>query len=246
MTRNLYLAGAGWLAAAVLLGLFIWKATDDGGGGTSATPAQIVNPPAGALAQPTIRAQGDPPAEKDKPPPDQKPPKFTDRPQAAACDASAPANVLAEWAFQPSSFSDVKKRAKKAVEVQVVSVKAGDDIVISAAEEPGGEVRIPTQEVTVNVMKSAGKGQSKKGETMTLFKTGSACQRVDHDPAYVPGETELLLLDDGPKGMSIPVAPEGRYKIKADRTLQPVVDNAVTAEVKGKKADDVEKNIAGG
>jgi len=246
MTKNLYLAAAGFITAAVFLGLFVWKATEsEGGGGTTAAPA-AQSAVRRALAERGVLSKSSPPAEKDKPPPADKPPKFTDAPTSAGCDASAPANVKAEWAFQPSSFDDVKKRAKHAVEVEVVSVKAGEDIVIKAAEEPGGEARIATREVTVKVMKNGGKGPSKKGETMTLFQTGSVCQRLEGDPAYTPGETELLLLDQGPKGMSIPVSPEGRYKVKADRTIEPVVNNAVTAGMKGKKVDDVEQEIATG
>lgn len=79
----------------------------------------------------------------------------------------------AVWAFQPKSFADVVSNAQTIVQAQVVKVEAGPDLVTKAPGEPGGEDRIPTQRITVNVQ-SVDKGATTPGQTLVVFRTGGA------------------------------------------------------------------------
>jgi hypothetical protein len=93
------------------------------------------------------------------------------------------------------------------------------------------------QVVTLRVKKGY-KGAFRPGETVTVSKLGDRCYKVDDDPAYVAGETHLLMLERGPRGLQA-VSPEGRYKQASNGTLTPVTADAVTAAARGKRADAV-------
>jgi hypothetical protein len=79
--------------------------------------------------------------------------------------------VNAAWADRSNNFNDVVSHAQNVVQAQVQSVQQGPDIVIKAPAEPGGEVRIPTQNITV-VVQSASKGNAQAGQTINVFRTG--------------------------------------------------------------------------
>src|SRR6478672_2961931 len=82
-----------------------------------------------------------------------------------------PVQGHATWYFMPQSFGDVVNRANTIVEVQVLSVAAGPDIVTKLPQEPGGEDRIPTEQITVQVQ-GVDKGRSAAGQQLTIFRTG--------------------------------------------------------------------------
>jgi hypothetical protein len=238
MNRNkLFLAGAvaAVIVAAAAGSLITWAATK--GGGSSARPAALGSPPDNAQQIIDAKKGGNVPAG----------PHF-DQPPPTSCDPSDPANAIAEWRFQPGSLGEAKGKAKDIVLAQVTDVAQGDPIVHDAPGEPGGQDSIPTQVVTLQVSQSY-KGSHRPGSTIKLTKLGGPCLRVVEDPGYKQGETDLLMLEDGPHGMMQTVAPEGRYVEQADGTLGSVIpnpgNNPVVSEVAGHKPDDVGPKLRG-
>ena len=168
----------------------------------------------------------------------------------------------ASWVYHPKNLAEARAKADTIVEGQVVSVSRGADIVTAAPGEPNNEDRIPTQHIQLKVSKVQ-KGNAKQGQVLDLFQTGGLSvpteqpkgkgdERVQThivilsgDPLYQVGEQYVLLLEDGPNGMKRPISPEGRYKIEANGTVTPVVDNEVTTSVKGKALTELERQIAG-
>jgi hypothetical protein len=154
------------------------------------------------------------------------------------CPADMPANVTAVWRFKPANMAAVRAKADSIVLADVVSVRQDADDVLAAPGEPGGEIRTPMQIVTMKV-KTAYKGPSRAGDTVTLSKLGGECYRVDEDPAYAKGETHLLMLERGARGHLQTVSPEGRYEQLADGSLEPAGHSAVAESAKGKRPDAV-------
>jgi hypothetical protein len=150
------------------------------------------------------------------------------------------------WAFTPQTFEEARGRANSIVMAEVVSVAAGPDEVLKVSGHPNGGTRIPTQRIKLKVIKSH-KGEDKGGRTIMLFKAGSGCFDVEGDPAYEVGERYLLMLEPGPPGTNEIISPEGRYRVKADETLEPVLDeaNEVVSQLRGKKLKDVEPALEG-
>jgi hypothetical protein len=167
----------------------------------------------------------------------------------------------ASWAFHPANLAEAQAHAHTIVQGQVVSVAQGADIVTKAAGEPNGEDRIPTQHVQLKVTKVS-KGNAKVGQVVDLFQTGGLAAptgqpdgkqgaRVEThltllsgDPLYKVGEKYMLMLEDGPNRMLRTISPEGRFKIEANGTLTPAVDNEVTTSVKGKPVIELERQVA--
>jgi LPXTG-motif cell wall-anchored protein len=146
------------------------------------------------------------------------------------------------------------------VEVQVVSVASGPDIVTKLPQEPGGEDRIPTEQITVQVQ-GVDKGPSAAGQQLIIFRTGGdhptfpkppphpagagpnntqapppagvAEFMVDGDPSYQAGQHYFLALEAGPNNTLRPVSPEGRYLINADNTVSAVDQSDVAQSVNG-------------
>jgi hypothetical protein len=169
----------------------------------------------------------------------------------------------ASWAYNPRSVQEAGEKALSVVQAEVVRVERGKDIVTRLPEEPSGEDRIPTQLVTLKVLKTL-KGDLKSGQTVQLFQTGGVVLPqvgpdgpkkeeasllgarqviLEGDPLYEVGEQHLLMLDAGPDGLLKTVAPEGRFKIERDGTLTPTVDNEVTREIKGRPVAELEKLV---
>lgn len=146
------------------------------------------------------------------------------------------------WVENPKNLKDAAGKSKHVIEGEIVDVQPAADLVVPAEGEPNGEYRIPTQEITVKVLK-AHKGGAAAGETLTMFQTGSVCRQVAGDPAYNKGEKHLLLLTDGPDGKQRTVSPEGRFKQQSDGTLEPTTHGPVADEGKGKKVKDIEDKL---
>jgi hypothetical protein len=169
----------------------------------------------------------------------------------------------ASWVFKPKDLNEAQAKAKTIVQGQVISVTRGADIVTPAKGEPDGEDRIPTQHIQFRV-DAVQKGAAKVGQVLDLFQTGGLAAPTGQpdgkqgarvqthlvllsgDPLYQVGEQYLLLLDDGPRGMQRPISPEGRYKIESNGTVTPVIDNEVTAPVKGKPVDVLRRAVVAG
>jgi hypothetical protein len=181
--------------------------------------------------------------------------------QAAIYQAHDPVlTMTASWRHRPASVDEARDLAKAVVQAEVISVKADDDLVVPAAGEPTGEDRIPTQRVQMRVTK-AHKGQLQAGQTLELFQVGGTLlpttppegkkgQRIatkqmilEGDPLYVAGEQYLLMLEDGPRGLLRPIAPEGRYKVERGGALTAMVDNDATKPIHGKPLADLERRL---
>ena len=170
------------------------------------------------------------------PPPGQQAPPASNSPQQD-CSADMPANVSAAWRFKPTSMAEVRAKAQTIVLADVESVEQLPDAVMSAPGEPSGEIRTPMQSVRLKVSK-AYKGAA-EGDTITVSKLGSDCFRVEEDPAYEKGETQLLMLERGPGSGLQAVSPEGRSKLTDEGTLQPVGHSSVAQSARGKRPDAI-------
>jgi hypothetical protein len=171
--------------------------------------------------------------------------------------------MTASWKHRPASVDEARDLATSVVQAEVVSVKADADLVVPAAGEPTGEDRIPTQRVQVRVTK-AHKGQVRPGQTVELFQVGGkllpttppdgkngarveAKQLIlEGDPPYKPGEQYLLMLEDGPRGLQRPVAPEGRFRIERGGVLTAMVDNDATKPIQGRALPELERTFEKG
>ena len=166
----------------------------------------------------------------------------------------------ASWAFKPKNLAEAQAKAHTIVEGEVISVAAGQDIVTKAPGEPNNEDRIPTQQIKLRVNKVQ-KGNAKVGQVVDIFQTGGVALPtgqpdgkqgariqthlvlLSDDPLYKAGEQYLMLLEDGPKGMLRSISPEGRYRIESNSVVTPMVDNEVTATVKGKQVGELERQV---
>jgi len=166
----------------------------------------------------------------------------------------------ASWTFAPKDLNDAKAHATHVVEGDVVSVTAGPDIVTAAKGEPNGEDRIPTQHIQLKVTKSY-KGSAKSGDVLDLFQTGGLTAPTGQpdgkqgarvqthivllsgDPLYKVGEHYVLMLEDGPRNQLRTVSPEGRFRIESNGSVTPMVDNQVTAPVKGKALGELQRQV---
>lgn len=169
--------------------------------------------------------------------------------------APSGATMHASWIFQPASVKQLQARAQTIALVRVVATRPGPDIVTKQSGEPSGEDRIPTQRVTVEVVKPF-KGTASAGARLTLFQTGGTVNLppapakgekgeaapevkvhqviLEGDPLYRAGEQYLVMLEAGPQGTMRTVSPEGRYRYDAaSGDLSPMVENAVTRQVGG-------------
>lgn len=93
----------------------------------------------------------------------------------------------ASWVSQPESFTELADESKSIVEAEVISVQPGKPIVIPAKGEPSGQDMIPTENITIRVIDSQ-KGDSKAGDTITVFRTGG---RVDIPAGPPRGDNAL-------------------------------------------------------
>lgn len=93
----------------------------------------------------------------------------------------------ASWGFQPKTLEEACDKAEVIARVQVQSVVQGPDDVVPVPGEPSGEDRLPTQRVTLRVLKSY-KGTVTNGETLTLTQTGGAMAIPvsDEEPTLPP------------------------------------------------------------
>src|SRR5262245_38507033 len=168
--------------------------------------------------------------------------------------------MTASWRHRPASVDEARDLAQAVVQAEVVSVQADADLVVPAAGEPTGEDRIPTQRVQMRVTK-AHKGQMQPGQTLEIFQVGgkllpttppdgkqgarvaAKVMILEGDPLYKPGEQYLLMLEDGPRGLLRPIAPEGRYRIERGGAVTAMVDNDATRTVQGRPLAELERKL---
>jgi hypothetical protein len=171
-----------------------------------------------------------------------------------AADERPTVTIHASWDFHPQTLKEARDHAQTIVLAQVVSVRAGDDIVTREPGEPDGVDRIPTQRVTVTVLQSF-KGTATANQQLTLFQTGGVVSTakagdihprmvLDGDPFYANGEQYLLMLVPGPRGTLRVIAPEGRYRYNASTgALTPMVAGPVADQVKNTRLTDLKPTL---
>lgn len=181
-------------------------------------------------------------------------------------------NVLANWEYSPKSLEEADSLADQVVVGRVISVHKGKDIVVKEPNEPSGEMRIPTEVVTINVDNTI---KGKATSVVKLFHTGTSQYTakpkpippeylgkqpptnaasvqlkpflLEGDPEYVIGERYVLFLTAGPdieKDLQRVVAPEGRYRVDVSDTLVPVTDRALASKLKGITLSDFHAKYA--
>lgn len=182
--------------------------------------------------------------------------------QVVAYRLQTPASTMrASWTFRPKTLAEARGKATAIVLAEVVTAERGEDLVAPAKGEPNDEDRIPTQRITLKVLKGY-KGAAKSGQTLTLFQTGGTVAQapsrqagkqplttvqqviLEGDPLYRQGEQYLLMLEPGPRGMLRTISPEGRYRVERNGALTAMVDDEATREIQGKALSDVEQTLA--
>ena len=164
------------------------------------------------------------------------------------------------------SFEEMVNQADLIVLADVKSVKQGPDFVSSIGDqEPAHVGRVPTQRVTLDVVKVY-QGDAAPGQTLTLFQgyvgvtwTGNLQLPFfmidENDPIYKRGERYLLMLIPAsipeefkpyqPKpwqeGMVMIVSAERRMRLNEDGTVTSVLD---TFGTNGKTLEEIDEMIA--
>lgn len=152
------------------------------------------------------------------------------------------------WRFRPKTFQEGRDRASLIVLVDVVAVERAQDLVGYHPQEPGGETRYPAQRITLNALKVY-RGQATAGQQLTLFQTGgvtddySVPRFAPDNPQFQKGERYVLLLEPAAQDLFRIIAPEGRYRLERGGTVTPVVDNAVTRDLRGKPLKELEQRL---
>lgn len=159
----------------------------------------------------------------------------------------AEAHLDMAWRFRPKTFLEGRDRAPLSVLAEVLTVARGDDLISYVPNEPNGEARLPTQRITLNVLKVY-RGTAAAGQRLTLFQSGgftndNPVPRFALDnPRYQQGERYVLLLEPaGQSGLFRIIAPEGRYHLVQGDIVTPIVDNAVTRDLRGKPLQHLEQ-----
>lgn len=167
---------------------------------------------------------------------------------AAAPNADRQMDVI--YRFRPQTLSEGRDRASVIVLAEVASVARGTDIVTPLQKEPKSEKRLPTQRITLNVLKVY-RGQVTPGQRVTLRQTGGNTDNssVSHfareNPQYRQGERYVLLLEPtGQESLFRIIAPEGRFRLERGDLVTPMVDNAVTQNLRGKPLAYLEQLLA--
>lgn len=133
------------------------------------------------------------------------------------------------WAFQPKGIEDVKARATNIVLAEVVDIYKGPDIVGDAPGEPDGKVHIPTERITLKVLKRLKGSEAGK---MVIFRTGSNTFSLEGDPVYIIGETYMLFLEPREDGTYIVVSPEGRYRVNKKGSMEPMSSRGFASKLR--------------
>lgn len=167
---------------------------------------------------------------------------------ATVADADEGLHIL--YRFRPRTFQEGRDRAPLIILAEVRSVTRGADLVTVLPEEPKLEKHLPTQRITLNVLKVY-RGQATPGQQVTLYQTGGITDDypkprfAKDNPRYQSSQRYLLLLEPaGQDNLFRPIAPEGRYLVGLGDLVTPMVDNAVTRDLRGKPLTYLEQLLA--
>lgn len=179
--------------------------------------------------------------------------------QLLAGERGGPRQVLvADWAELPASLEEAAGMAEEVVRARVTRIRPGADLVTKVGNEPGGEDRIPTEVVTLQVQHGyKTMGQGGPPETVEVFHLGRS-EGQDHiaaveDPPYARGEEYVLFLRPGPEvrvgGATLKasriISPRGRYRVKGGR-MEPTARGGWPTEFRGRPLDAFETAVRGG
>jgi hypothetical protein len=252
----------GWVVAAVLggalVGVLIYEEGYNNNGSGTSSQGSLVS--AGRASALSLRQQGNgPPPEvaedvqrildaKNKAgkdhipqiPPGQAAPRLDANPQRT-CDPSMPPNAFPEWRNNPQNLNQAAAMADQTIVGTVMGAQQGQAYTAQNANEPGGVVETPVQDVTIRVDQTI-KGSRRAGGMVTVQRLGDGqgCFRAEGDPPYAQGQQVLLLLENGYGGRPPhPLSPAGRYAVGAGQALLAVEGNPIASEVAGQKLDQV-------
>ncbi len=123
----------------------------------------------------------------------------------------------------------------------MVAVEQAADIVVPVEGEPNGEDRVPTQRITLEVLRTL-KGDVEP--TLTLFRAGTESKGIEGDPAYEVGETYVLFVQakEDEAGSYRIIAPEGRFRVRHEQ-LEPMVQEGYAAQFRGKPVTVLEQGL---
>ncbi len=167
---------------------------------------------------------------------------------AAQDEPAAEPAIGVEWDYRPAELADLVAQTPAIVVAEVGAVRDGEPFVGEPADDEGGPISFPTQQVDVRVVRSLD-GQAPGN--FTLFKIGSAEEYPEGDPSYQVGERYLLFVrprlgEDGgphPDGTWLPVAPDGRLERLPSGELDAVIEGEVAKELDGATVGEADQAI---
>lgn len=133
--------------------------------------------------------------------------------------------LFAAWGFQPDSAAEIRAEADVIVEAEAVGSSPAAPLIT----EDG--IDIPMTEVTLEV-DTAYEGAS-PGETITVQQVGGEGSFLSEDPAYRDGQEYFLMLAEAEGDDLRIVSPDARYSLKADGTMAPTMETAISSTVSG-------------
>lgn len=180
---------------------------------------------------------------------------FTPRPT----HLTTPPGTHASWVNLARNLDEAVKLSQTVVVATVIGVKRASDLTVKAPGEPGGLDRVPAERVLLRTQAMYGSAPSELTLFHTGLSTGTLTSQtppadprkdyrpeppqhgsprqtiLEDDPEYRVGEQYVLFLRPGPtldgqRTLRV-IAPEGRYHLKADGTLQPVTDRGAAKEI---------------
>lgn len=138
---------------------------------------------------------------------------------------------------------DVKGKGKKGATIEVFHTGHSDAESPAMRKKPRGPAPPKPAEGAVE----EDKAERGKDDHMAVLFSG-----VMEDPAYKVGEEYILFVRAGPTlavgGQQVQtqaiVSPEGRYKVKADKTVEPMSSRDFARQLRGRGAKDLREAAA--
>lgn len=138
---------------------------------------------------------------------------------------------------------DVKGKDKKNSSFELFHTGHSDAVAPPDRKPPGGQ---PPPKPAEGAVEKDRAEQSRDHHMGVLFSA------IMEDPAYKVGEEYVLFVRQGPKlkvqGQDVQtlgiVSPEGRYRVKTDKTLEPMSDREFAKQLRGKPVKELKDRAA--
>jgi hypothetical protein len=146
--------------------------------------------------------------------------------------AARPAH--AAWAFNPQTLAAARDKASAIVIGKVVAIQQAPDTVVSVPGEPDGVVHMPSQRISVEILKQL---KGKMRGNLVIDRYGTDTRSIADDPPYKLGEIYALFVEpkESEPGTYFTIAPAGRYRITNNKLeLMPHVAVPFATELRGK------------